>query len=216
MKKTDLTREKVHGSIPQFFLSVMSGRKRRSRRFASLFALAVISMAAVCQAREYALTVYGGRTTGQTWMESLSLDADFTDAYIFVGALAWTVSRYHEEALTLELEGQVGKYFGDQDLLEFNFPAVLRWRDFPWNSRVDTSLAIGLGPSWATRDPPVEKSDGGTTRQLLVYWFIEIATGPPEVNWSGVFRLHHRSTGFGLLARDGGSNTLCAGLKVRF
>jgi hypothetical protein len=29
-------------------------------------------------------------------------------------------------------------------------------------------------------------------------------------------RLHHRSDGFGLVAEDGGSNALCAGVRYRF
>jgi hypothetical protein len=56
----------------------------------------------------------------------------------------------------------------------------------------------------------------GTTKQWLVYWFSEIALGPPDSNWALVLRLHHRSTAFGLLAEEGGSNTLTTGLKFRF
>ncbi|MBE9544702.1 MAG: hypothetical protein IMF02_09445, partial [Proteobacteria bacterium] len=52
----------------------------------------------------------------------------------------------------------------------------------------------------------------------LVYWFGEIAFGPPDSNWAGVFRIHHRSGAFGLIADrgEGGSNTLAVGLKYRF
>jgi hypothetical protein len=81
---------------------------------------------------------------------------------------------------------------------------------------VDTSFAFGLGPSWATEEPEVEVMIKGTTEQFLAYWFTEITLGPPEANWAVVFRLHHRSKAFGLLAEEGGSNTLAAGLKFHF
>ena len=193
-----------------------AGCDLRLTRFISLGMFLLAGMAEICHAEDYAFTVYGGPMTKETWVEALSLNAELTDAWILVGALTRTVNRFGEGALSLEVEGQVAGYFGDQTNLEFNLPVAVRWGRFPWDRFVDTSLAAGLGPSWATEDPAVEKRGSRTTRQFLVYWFIEASAGPPGANWSGVFRLHHRSTGFGLLAEDGGSNTLAAGLKIRF
>ncbi|MGB5748072.1 MAG: hypothetical protein WBM69_13885 [Desulfobacterales bacterium] len=167
---------------------------------------------------DFAVTVYGGRMTDGDFGDSLTGKADFIDAYVVVGALSWTFARYFEDALSLEIEGQVGKWWGDQHNLEFNLPVAIRWSKFPWNHYVSTSLAYGLGPSYATKEPAAEIDEHDTTKKFLVYWFGEIAFGPPDSNWAGVFRIHHRSGAFGLITDrgDGGSNTLAAGLKYRF
>lgn len=167
-------------------------------------------------ARDYALTVYGGRVTDDRWLESLSLNTEFVDACILVAAFSRTIKSLQGEDLTIEVEGQAARYFGDQDHLEFNIPVAFRWHRFPWDESIDTSLAFGMGPSWAIEDPKVELMTHDSTRQLLVYWFLEIALGPPDAHWAGVFRLHHRSTGFGVVAEDGGANTLTVGVKYRF
>ncbi len=169
-------------------------------------------------ADDFALTVYGGRMTDGDFGDALTGQADFIDAYVVVGALSWTFARYFEDALSFELEGQVGKWWGDQHNLEFNLPLAIRWSKFPWNHYVSTSLAYGLGPSYATKEPAAEIDEHDSTKKFLVYWFGEIAFGPPDSNWAGVFRIHHRSGAFGLIADrgEGGSNTLAVGLKFRF
>jgi hypothetical protein len=169
-------------------------------------------------ADDFAVTVYGGRMTDGDFGDALTGQADFIDAYVVVGALSWTFARYFEDALSFELEGQVGKWWGDQHNVEFNLPLVIRWSRFPWNQYLSTSLAYGLGPSYATKEPAAEIDEHDTTKKFLVYWFGEIAFGPPDSNWAGVFRIHHRSGAFGLIADrgEGGSNTLAVGLKYRF
>jgi len=168
------------------------------------------------RAQDFALTVYGGRVTEDAWVESLLPGVEIVDASILVGALAWTVKRIYDDAFTLEIEGQVAKYYGDQEHLEFNLALAGRWRKISWYEKINKSFAFGVGPSWAAEEPAVEVMDHGSTEQFLIYWFAEIALGPPDANWAVVFRLHHRSTAFGLVAEEGGSNTLAAGLKFRF
>ena len=169
-------------------------------------------------ADDFAVTVYGGRMTDGDFGDALTGQADFIDAYVVVGALSWTFARYFEDALSFELEGQVGKWWGDQHNVEFNLPLAIRWSKFPWNHYVSTSLAYGLGPSYASKEPAAEIDEHDSTKKFLVYWFGEIAFGPPDSNWAGVFRIHHRSGAFGLIADrgEGGSNTLAVGLKYRF
>jgi len=168
--------------------------------------------------QDFAVTVYGGRMTDGSIGDVLADKNGYVDAYVMVGALSWTFARFYEDALSFELEGQVGKWFGDQDNWEFNLPVAIRWSKFPWNNYVSTSLAYGLGLSYATEEPEAEIDKFGSTKKLLVYWYTEIALGPPDSNWACVFRIHHRSGAFGLLAEQGtaGSNTLCVGLKYRF
>ncbi len=44
----------------------------------------------------------------------------------------------------------------------------------------------------------------------------QLRTGPPGKGRSVIFRLHHRSEAFGLVADEGGSNAMVIGLKQRF
>jgi hypothetical protein len=135
-----------------------------------------------------------------------------------VGTLSWTFARYLDNALSFELEGQVGKWWGDQDNMEFNLPLAIRWSKFPWNHNVATSVAYGLGPSYATEKPDAKSYKDETSDQFMAYWFVEIALGPPKSKWAGVFRIHHRSDAFGLAADSSmhSDNTLAIGLKYRF
>ena len=168
-------------------------------------------------AQDFAVTLYSGRVTNDIWSKSLTPGVEFADAYIVVGAFTWTAYRLFDGALSLELEGSIGKYFGDQDNWEFNLPIVAgRWNKFPWNRYVSTSFAFGIGPSYATEVPPLEEVINESSQQWLIYWFGELTFGPPQKNWSVALRLHHRSCGFGFVGEHGGLNILTAGIKFRW
>jgi hypothetical protein len=168
--------------------------------------------------RDFAVTIYGGRMTDSDFGDTLTGQADFVDAYVVVGALAWTFARFYGDALSFEIEGQVGKWFGDQHNWEFNLPVAVRWSKFPWDNYVATSLAYGLGPSYASKEPEEEIELNNSTKKFLVYWFGELTLGPPESNWAASLRIHHRSGAFGLIEEQGrgGSNTVAVGVKYRF
>jgi hypothetical protein len=168
--------------------------------------------------KNFAVTVYGGRMSNSDFGDTLTGRTDFVDAYVLVGALAWTFARVYENALSFEIEGQVGKWFGNQHNWEFNLPVVVRWSKFPWGKYVATSLAYGLGPSYASKEPEEEIELNDSTKKFLVYWFGELTLGPPESNWAASLRIHHRSGAYGLIEEQGrgGSNTLAVGVKYRF
>ena len=168
---------------------------------------------------EWALTGYVGRiTTVNAWHDIFldPNDLEFADAYLATVALSHELGRYYDDDLGLETEGQVVYNFGDQSHWEFNALLAARWYRFPWNDSVETTLAFGIGPSWATEVPEVEVELEGSSEQLLVYWHLEMTFARPGSRWAGIMRLHHRSGGLGLLAEDGGMNALCLGLTKRF
>ncbi len=165
--------------------------------------------------RDYAVTLFGGWMTDNGWREIAALDdvslrdswlAGAGIVYEFAGTAAWA----------LEIELQAAKHFGEQTHWEVNLPLYARWRAFPWNDRLPTSLAFGIGPSYATDLPPAEVAMDGSSEQLLLYWTAELELGLPDSPWSGVARLHHRSAGYGLFAESGGSNVLTLGVRRRF
>lgn len=168
-------------------------------------------------AHEFALSVYGGQLTKEKWERALLPDAEYSNATLFVVAGTWRFSSLWDGRLLLELEAQVGKYFGDQDHWEFNLPIVgFRWHRFPWDHLLSTSFAWGIGPSYATQIPEIEIETNDESSRWLIYWFGELTFGPPTAAWETLLRLHHRSDGFGTMAEDGGSNAVCAGLRYYF
>jgi hypothetical protein len=168
-------------------------------------------------ATDWALTLFAGQMTGvDAWHNIITspTDLDFQETYLVAGALAYTLGRFRDEALSLELEGQVVRHFGDEHLWEFNLPVAARWHHFPWNHRVATTAAFGLGPSYTTEVPPLEVELEGESQRFLYHWFIELTLGPPSAEWTTSFRIHHRSGGFGSVADEGGSNALTLGIRL--
>jgi hypothetical protein len=168
-------------------------------------------------AADLALTLFVGRMTGvDAWHNILTRpnQLDCQDAYLAAGALAYRLGRFRDDALSLELEGQVVRHFGDQHFWEFNLPIVTRWHHFPWNQRATTTAAFGIGPSYTTEVPPLEVELEGESQRLLYHWFLELTLGPPGANWSTSLRVHHRSGGFGSAADEGGSNALTLGIRL--
>jgi len=210
----------MHNSKYQTILLYTSLLLRKWIITATLTVIVICSsalMPCTSVAQDFAVTVYGGRVTEDIWSKSLTPGVEFTDTYIIVGAFTWTAHRFFDGALSLELEGSVGRYDGDQDNWEFNLPIVAgRWSKFPWNHYVSTSFAFGIGPSYATRVPPLEEVLNDSSQQWLIHWFGELTFGPPQKNWSVALRLHHRSSGFGSVADHGGLNILAAGIKYRW
>ena len=169
---------------------------------------------------DWTATLYGARMSSETgWEDILSnpIGAEYVDVWLLAGVLSCPYAWYRDGALSLEAEGQVVRYFGDQDHWEFNFvPIVARWHVFPWSDRLATSAAFGLGLSYATELPPVEVEIEGESAQWLVYWVLELTAGPVEAPWSVSLRMHHRSVAYGLMAEEGGMNAVGLGLRYRF
>ncbi len=166
---------------------------------------------------KFAASLYGGVMTDDNWRQSISGQADLVDSHILVGALGWTFYRPANGLWSLELETNMARHFGIQDHMEFNAPILtVRWDHFPWDKTLETSLAYGIGPSYATKLPEYERQKSGDSEQFLLFWHIEAAFGLPDSNWSTIFRLHHRSSGYGVFADKGGSNILTMGLRYEF
>jgi len=165
----------------------------------------------------WAATIYGGRFTsddlGPALIGNLS---GFEDSALVGFGLARTVAG--RRPLSLEVEGQILQHFGNQGHSEGTVALVLRWHDFPWDDKIDTTFAIGEGLSFATSVPELEIRRNGRSTQLLNYLLFELTFAlPQEPDWQFVGRLHHRSGVYGLFDGVGsGSNVYSAGIRRRF
>ncbi|MFB3111611.1 MAG: hypothetical protein ACE10G_06225 [Gemmatimonadales bacterium] len=163
-----------------------------------------------------AISIFGGRMTDNNFEEMITpWDIEFRNSTLVGIAGSRRIWRYDND-ISFEVEGQIVRHFGNQDHWEFNIPLIVRWETFPWNDVLDTSAAFGLGPSYASEIPKEEVTKDGDSQRWLVYWLLELVMGLPETDWRAVFRLHHRSGAFGIVADEGGSNFLAVGLKRHF
>jgi len=186
---------------------------------AALFVLALCAgtSAAAADEHDFSASIYGGVMTDEDWIHAITGQTDLEDSYILAGAVGWTFHRPASRQWSLELEANVVRHFGIQDHFELNAPVLTaRWEDFPWDRYLDTSLAYGIGPSFASTTPEYERIRKGESDPVMLFWHIEAAFGLPGSRWSTIFRLHHRSTGYGMFADEGGSNILCLGLRYEF
>ncbi len=124
-----------------------------------------------------------------------------------------------EDYLTLEAEGQVAQHFsGINDHTEVNSALNLRWQALPWDDWLDTSLAWGLGLSYAFSTPKLEVDQGDRVSNLMIFMNTELEVMVPgQEDWSVFTRIHHRSSAFGLINNaDTTANALVGGVRVRF
>ena len=166
--------------------------------------------------RTKAISLFGGVLTDNRWYDTFApWNLEFRSSAL-VGLAALHRIGPMNPRWSFEVEGQVVRHFGDQDNWEFNLPIVGRWHTFPWDDVVDTSLAFGIGPSYASSIPKAEVANRGNSHRLLVYWKLEAELAPPNSDWSAIFVLHHRSGAFNTVADEGGSNSIVIGLRRRF
>ena len=170
----------------------------------------------------HAFTFYSGRISSlDTWHDVLihPFSKDYTDEYLIAGAYNRVYGQQHfDGALRTEYEVNAAYHFGEQSYWELNFaPVTLRWQRFPWSDTLHTTVAFGLGLSYDFKYSEVEDRLENDTKQLLLFWQLEMTAGPREGPWSGVLRLHHRSPGWGVMGvADGGSNAPSLGFRYEF
>jgi hypothetical protein len=163
----------------------------------------------------WAVTLYGGPFTKQDFLEFFSEPVEFDHAGMVTVALSREVGVLWKH-IRWETEIGVTKWFGDQTHWEFTSAIVARWITFPWNDYVKTTIAVGDGPSFATKPPRLEKKNFDEAKRLQNYVFLELTFGLPRYpQWDFVIRIHHRSGVFGVLGGSG-SSIPAIGVKYKF
>ena len=188
----------------------------------AFLSLPLVSSVAAAGAQDsgWAATLYVAQISNEDGWEDVFFNpvfASYVDDCLLAAALSKRYAVLYDGALQLEAEGQVAYVFSDQHYWQLNAaPIMARWQRFPWNRKVATSAAFGLGLSYATELPELEVQLEGETKQLLVYWVAELTAGPPEASWAVTLRLHHRSVAYGLMGEEGGMNAVGLGVRYMF
>ena len=167
--------------------------------------------------RDWALTLYSGRMTDADLTKTATFNFEFENAYLIDLGLSrrlYTFQNYFD----IEIEGQIAKYFGDQDNWEFDLVAYFRWLLFPWDAYLDTSFAAGAGLSYATSVPAIEAKHYEETARFLGALMFEFSFSLPHVpQWSLVTGIHHRSGAGGVFSGvHGASNAWVIGIRYSF
>ena len=206
-------------------MSVVAVREHRVRSWSAgaLLLLATFLGSGECARAvegERALTFYVAQISSESGWEDVMVNpvgSAYVNDYLVVAALSQSYRQLAQLPVQLEAEGQVAYNFGGQEYWEFNaVPLMARWRPVAWTDAFTTSLAFGLGLSYATRLPRIEVELEGESEQLLIYWVAEVTAGPNDGRWALALRLHHRSVGYGLMGEEGGMNAVGLGMRWRF
>lgn len=179
-------------------------------RLVITFALAVAAQAKT----DWDLTVFGGQMTDNVWEEALIPgQTEWVDSYLIGLAVGRDLAGWR--SFDFGVEGQVVGHFGDQDHFEFNLPFYARYQT-PTSWKIFKSFTFGLGLSYATEVPQTEIDRDGESTRTMFYGMGEIEFHLPVDPLTLVFRLHHRSDGYGVFDADSGSNAFVLGLRRRF
>ena len=164
-----------------------------------------------------AITLYSGRITDSTLGATATCDFEFENAYFIDLGLSRRIYTF-QDYFGIAMEGQIAKYFGDQDNWEFCFVGYFRWLRFPWDTFIDTSFASGVGLSYATSVPAIEAKHHEETSQFLGALMFEFAFSLPHVpQWSIVTGIHQRSGAGGAFdGVHGASNAWEIGIHTGF
>ena len=167
----------------------------------------------------WAFTFYTVWLSPEQLGDVLMFQSKLTRSQLYVAALSRRVASLNE-FVDFEVEGQVAKHAGPlQHHWEVNGLGTLRWKRFPWSDHVGTTLASGIGLSYAFDDPEFEYQAHDTSNKWLVYIMVELSVYMPSVpQWALVARVHHRSAAYGTFQDDleGASNSAGIGIKYRF
>jgi hypothetical protein len=178
---------------------------------------ALIPLGSASAQRDWAATLYTGQLTDEALGNIVTANFNMEDAYWVGLGLTRRIYTYRHY-FDLELEGQVNKFFGDQDNWEFDFFGYIRWLPFPWDRYLDTSFAAGAGLSYATSVPEIEVKNQGDSAKFLGALSFEFTFALPSIpHWNLVAGIHHRSGAGGMFSGvRSGSNGLNIGFRYWF
>lgn len=158
-------------------------------------------------------SVYVVRFTETRFVEILQLQTKFRDSWAAAFAVSRPVRTWGHDRVGLEIEAQAAGHAGEQRHLEFNAAVLLRGviGVLPGGGRV--SMAHGLGPSVALSTPRIERERHEETSRRMIFMPFEIAVGDAGRRREIFLRVHHRSGGFDVVTRGGGSNLVGGGVR---
>jgi hypothetical protein len=154
--------------------------------------------------KKCAATIYFGKQLDTAMTNVFGLSSfvppysyKFGDSYFIGGSLSRVLGEAGEFA-ALEIESGAGQRFGLLHEEEAWIALYARWKYFPWNDYLRTSVAVSTGLSYASAVPTYEIVESGNGQgQRLLHYFSPEATFalPSKPDIELVIRYQHRSGG---------------------
>ncbi len=120
----------------------------------------------------------------------------------------------------VEPEIGLGQRFGEQAETEVWGAFFFRYRGFPWDDRIVTTMAISTGLNYASdiSEKEQDRAKDGEGARVMHFFSPEITFALPQApQYEVLFRVHHRSGVFGLVSDAwGGAQYGTIGLRWRF
>lgn len=172
-----------------------------------------------------AVAIYGGSYVMDPMEAVLVTDPappwnwDIRDDHLVAAAVSRRVGQLWGR---VDLEPEVGfaQRFGRQSESEIWGAVFFRYRGFPWDGRVVTSVAVSTGLNYATGVSDIERdrSADGVGSRVMHFFSPEVTLALPQAPGAElVFRLHHRSGVYGLISEArGGAQYATVGVRIRF
>jgi hypothetical protein len=139
--------------------------------------------------------------------------------HLVAGALTRRIATLWRH-VDIEPEFGIGKRFGKQSETEIWGAFFFRWRGFPWDDKLITTVAVSTGMNFVTHvsDVEQERARDGKGDRWMHFFAPEITFAlPSHPDVELLFRLHHRSGVFGLVSDAwGGAQYATIGLRFRF
>lgn len=162
----------------------------------------------------YSLFIYGGPASEDDLFGALGFDT--VGVQLAAGGMTARLHRF-DFGLEVEAEAGLGRRFGDESLWEVWAAAGVRWREFPWNDVIRTTLGLTLfGLNYTSEVPEHEQRfHGNDDTRLLGFFAPELTLALPSYpSVALLLRLHHRTNVFGLF-NEGSATFTTAGLRFQ-
>lgn len=150
-----------------------------------------------------------GRAAGELY--SFTLSRRFGELRTELGGAAFRTEV--EFPFTLEIVDEAGR----APFPDFNAAVMLRWPDFPWNDRLSTTFAAGVGLSYSTHvyQIDIDRHPGEDRSRLKFHLPLQLTFALPDhPRHQLLFFLSHQSGGH--IFDQGGVNSVGVGYRFGF
>lgn len=174
----------------------------------------------------YAMLVYTGAMTCNTLGQVVGGDFKLDDEHLYTIEFSYIfrpeqgIRRYFGP-LFQSIEANINITYHDDHghpIYEFIPYLSYRWKKFPWDNVLKTSISLGEGVSWVSNVSTREHRNSEDPQKILNYLNFELTAALaayPQIELVG--RIHHRSGVFGLYhSTNSGSSAVGVGLRCYF
>jgi len=179
------------------------------RDWAFEFGVAWITSNNIAELTSGQVNIDSGRAGGEIY--TLTASRRLGELRWEIGGLTFTPQV--EMPLTLEIVDENGR----SPFLDFNASVTVRWIDFPWNDRIKTSLAMGLGLSYSEKVylMDIQRHEDESRSHLKFNWPIQMTFALPDnPDHQLMLFIVHQSGGH--IFDRGGVNSLGLGYRRDF